>query len=318
MIHTKTNAQLLKEFDKYVIGHQEAKKALIKLVNRSKTAHYHKYLAEEKTEDIETLSCLLIGPSGTGKTHLVNTLQKLVSFPLIRVDATTLGPNGSAASGGIDTVIKDMTSNAQVLAQSSHEYHSAYGALDQTIVFIDEFDKLAHEWESTGGWMRRTQATLLTLIENDEQFKNVSFIFAGAFGGIEEVQERENNTSIGFNSTVEKGEIKQVTDRDVIKYGLMPELVGRIGDICVLDVVDYETMETILRKTIIPNKIDQLSKFMDVNDTAITDDMIDELINNALESGQGARSLKRGVERVFSEMEFNFEVVEDMKLLGGN
>lgn len=317
MINNKSNAELLKEFDKHVIGHTEAKKMLIKLVNRSKTAHYHKYLAEERTDDIETLSCLLVGASGTGKTHLVNTLQKLVDFPLIRVDATSLGPAGSAAKKGASTIMKDITDNAQIMAHEQGAYHSMYGTVDQTIVFIDEVDKLAEEWVSGSNWQKQTQATLLALVENDEHFKNVSFIFAGAFGGIEEVQKSKNTSSkIGFNSVVEKEELGKVTDKDIIKYGLMPELVGRISDISVLDVLDYDTMETILRQTIIPNKINQLSKFMDVNENTITNEQVHNIIEKAMASGQGARSLKREVEGIFSDLEFNFEVVEEVKLLG--
>jgi ATP-dependent Clp protease ATP-binding subunit ClpX len=320
MIYNKTNAELLKEFDRHVIGHTKAKKALIKLVNRSKTAHYHKYLAENKTEEIETLSCLLVGPSGTGKTHLVNTLQKMVNFPLIRVDATNLGPDGSSASKCADDVVKEITNNAQLLAQSSYDYHSAYGALDQTIVFIDEFDKLANEWESSGSWQRRTQATLLKLLESDDGLQNVSFIMAGAFGGIEQVQESSNTESkIGFSSQsagkVEK--VDTITDRDIIKYGIMPELVGRISSIEVLDILNAETMRTILDETIIPQKIDQLRLFMNVDNMSITNDQRNKLVETAMESGQGARSLKRGVEDILTDLEFNYEVVDDVKLIGG-
>ena len=316
MINNRTNAELLKEFDKHVIGHTEAKKMLIKLVNRSKTAHYHKYLAEERTDDIETLSCLLVGASGTGKTHLVNTLQKLVEFPLIRVDATSLGPAGSAAKKGAASIMKDITDNAQILVREQGSYHSMYGAVDQTIVFIDEVDKLAHEWVSGSNWQKQTQSTLLALVENDEHFKNVSFIFAGAFGGIEDFQESDSTAStMGFGGRVEKEKLGKVTDRDIIKYGLMPEFVGRINDISVLDVLDYDTMEKILRQTIIPNKIKQLSKFMDVDRNTITHEQVHNLVERAMESGQGARSLKREVEKIFSDLEFNFEVIEDVKML---
>jgi ATP-dependent Clp protease ATP-binding subunit ClpX len=316
MINNKTNAQILKEFDKHVIGHTAAKKMLISLVNRSKTAHYHKFLSHTPSEAIETMNCLLIGGSGTGKTHLVNVLQELVDFPLVKVDATQLGPSGSVSSGGADKVLKEIIENAKDLLFDieDHRYNSLDGTIDQTIVFIDEVDKLSKAFElNNGNWNKQTQATLLNLLENTEEFKNVSFILAGAFVGL--TPKTEQRISIGFNKEDEIEEVKEITDKDVINFGMMPELVGRLTSITVLDKLEYKDMKKILNKVVLPNKVKQLSKFMQIPKTILTKEQEKGIIDRALESGQGARSLKREVNAIFSDLEFDYEVVEDIKLL---
>ena len=316
MIYNKTNAELLKEFDKHVVGHTEAKKMLISLVNRSKTAHYHKYLSPTPSDDIETTNCLLIGGSGTGKTHLVNTLQKLVDFPLIRVDATQLGPSGSVAPMTVDKLLKEVIANASELVYDIEDncYHSLEGTVDQTIVFIDEVDKLSDAYsQKDSNWNKQTQSTLLTLLENHEGLGNVSFILAGAFVGLE--NKVEAKSGIGFNKVDVEEEFKEVTDKDIIKFGMMPELIGRLSSIKMLDVLEYKDMKKILENIIIPQKVEQLSRFVYVPKKFVKPRQKKAMIERALESGQGARSLKREVNALFADLEFNFEVVEDIKLL---
>lgn len=316
MINDKTNKEILKEMDKLVIGHTKAKKMLISLVNRSKTAYYHKFLSPTPTDDIETTNCLLIGDSGTGKTHLVNTLQKLVNFPLIKVDATQLGPSGSVAPMNTDKLLKDIVEKAQQLVYDidDSQYHSVEGAVDQTIVFIDEVDKLSDAFsQKDSNWNKQTQATLLNILENTEEFKNVSFILAGAFVGLQTEVVAKNG--IGFNKEDIEAELKPVTDKCIISYGMMPELVGRINSVNILDKLEHEDMTKILEKTIIPQKIKQLKRFMYIPDNFITKKQKKDMVNRALESGQGARSLKREVNHLFADLEFDFEVVEETKLL---
>jgi len=316
MINGKTNAEILKEFDKHVIGHTAAKKMLISLVNRSKTAYYHKFLSPTPSDDIETMNCLLIGDSGTGKTHLVNTLQKLVNFPLIKVDATQLGPSGSVAPMNTEKLLKDIVNNAKELVYdaTSCEYHTLEGTVDQTIVFIDEVDKLSDAFsQKDSNWNKQTQSTLLNLLENTEEFKNVSFILAGAFVGLQ--NKTEGKKGMGFQKVDIEEEFKTVTDKCIIKYGMMPELVGRLNNVTVLDVLERKEMLDILEKTIIPQKIKQLKRFMYIPKDYITKIQKRDMVDRALESGQGARSLKREVNNVFSDLEFNFEVIEETKLL---
>lgn len=308
MIHNKTNAEILKEFDKHVIGHTKAKKMLISLINRSKTAHYHKYLLDDAENDIENMNCMLIGGSGTGKTYLVKVLQNLVSFPLIYVDATRLEPTGGSKTMDSKALLKIITDNAWSLVGKEHsQYHSLQGTIDQTVVFIDEIDKLAKPFESSGNWNTQIQSGLLSIIESQEQFSKVSFILAGAFSDLK--PESSFKAGIGFNREEIKEEEKQITDRDIIGYGLMPELVGRLNNITCLDVLEYEDMEHILNKVLLPGKIAQLSKFVEIKDNIVTKEMEKEMIDKALVSGQGVRALKRELDTIFSDIEFDFEVV---------
>ena len=309
MIHNKTNAELLVEFDKLVIGHTEAKKVLISLVNRSKMAHYYKYLAPmygDEPADVQTSSCMLIGKSGTGKTFLMQTLQKLVDFPLVCIDATRLEPTGGKTDQDAKYVLKMIYENAErLVADPSNGYHSLEGTIDQTVVFIDEIDKLAKAFESSGNWNRQIQSGLLSILESDKAFSKVSFVLAGAFADLK--KETHTPTSIGFH----KAEVTEldttITDRDIINYGLMPELVGRLSNIVRLEVLTDETMRTILNTVLLPSKVHELS-LMGINVPETLDkDQEDTIIKLALDSEMGVRSLKRELTHIFNDLEFDYE-----------
>ncbi len=181
MINYKTNKELLESYDKLVVGHTEAKKSLINLLNRSKIRHYQKWVAlEHKDFLIDPGKCLLIGGSGTGKTFLVECLQKLVDFPLVKIDATRLTLTG-AGDGIKSSHIYDLIyQNAKILAELKTGYwHSIGGIIDQTILFIDEIDKLA--WGSKGesdAWNKRVQSNFLQIFE---MVKFLALTYEGKF-----------------------------------------------------------------------------------------------------------------------------------------
>lgn len=308
MINNKSNAEILEEFDKLVVGHTQAKKMLINLVNRSKVSHYHKYLSyDNHTDEIETLSCLLIGASGTGKTFMVKTLQKLVDFPLVCIDATRLEPNGGGSkSTDAKFLLKMIVENAErLVAIPNNRYHSLEGTVDQTVVFIDEIDKLAKPFESSGNWNNQIQSGLLSVLEGSEGFEKVSFILAGAFSDLRE--EKSVRTSIGFHTSevIEKEEV--ISDKAVIQYGLMPELVGRLHSIVLLDEMTYDVMDEILHTMLLPQRLAQLSLIGVDGEGAVSVSVQDTIIEEALTSGQGVRSLKRSLNLLFNELEFNYE-----------
>lgn len=309
MIHNKTNAQLLKEMDRYVIGHTKAKKTLISLVNRSKLSHYKKYLAPlygEDSAEVATSSCLLVGGSGTGKTYLVRTLQHVAEFPLIYIDATRLEPTGGSNSFDCKKVLDMIMDNAKDLVEDpSTPYHSVEGTIDQTVVFIDEVDKLAKAFESSGQWNQQIQAGLLSILESYEGYDKVSFILAGAFADM--TADVPQSASIGFNAAVKQEIVSDVTDRDVIKYGLKPELIGRLSSIVKLDKLDHKAMKKILIDVLLPSKIEEM-KFLGVDASNVLDKSeIDAIVKLSVDSGQGVRSLKRELGYKFEELEFNYE-----------
>ncbi len=198
----KSNRELLEEFNQSVRGHIEAKKAIIKLVNRSKIRYNQKYKhLNENYHTIETNKILLLGASGTGKTFLVETAAKIMNFPLVKIDATELAP-ASADGLTLERLKKLIIEKANNLVESSPNYHSEAGVIGQTVIFIDEIDKLAKPaGDKSGDWHKRIQASLLTFIEDKQLYRGLSFIFAGAFTGIEQ---QVTSMSIGFNPNPEK------------------------------------------------------------------------------------------------------------------
>jgi len=304
MLGHATNQQILSEMDDLVIGHEKAKKLLITLVNRSKMSHRRKFLEGEPP--LEKMNLLLIGASGTGKTHLIESLQKLINFPLVKIDGSRLNPEANATYSYKD-IQKAIVANAKrLVADSSQPYFSLEGTIDQTVVFIDEMDKLCISFGKTEGWNTRTQGELLTLVEDQEDFKNVSFVFAGAFT---QLRQTTKSSSIGFSSTDVGDDVTKecITEKDLIKIGLTTELLGRITAINELDVMTYDTMLTILETLIIPNKLQDISHFTSNGIDMFTEAFKDKLIKDALDSGQGVRYLKRKINDMFLDLEFEYE-----------
>lgn len=319
MLQYKSNHELLEEFDKKVEGHTEAKKALINLVNRSKIRYKQKFIDRvHKDFLIDTANCLLIGSSGSGKTFLVETLRDLVDFPLIKVDATKFNPSG-AGDGGIKSadLAKQIKKNAAELVNSGRGiYNTIEGTIAQTVVFCDEIDKLSTKWESSGNWNKHVQANFLTLFEDTDEFSGVSFIFAGAFTGIDDVtlddKKDDKSSNIGFNAKLpkvvkEEDKAEECLDEKIIKMGLIPELVGRISTIVKLDKFSKETYREILIKRLLPKKEQELM-FFNCAHIDLTEDQIAKIIDKAMNSGQGVRFLKRELDVYVKNLEFDYEL----------
>lgn len=310
MLHDVSNKVILAELDRLVYGHTQAKKALISLVNRSKLRHSQRWgelLPEENC--VKPSKCLLVGGSGTGKTHLMQSLSKVVDFPLLIVDASTFNPTG--ASGGIKPQkLKEMIYKKAEEYQEMRDgtYFSISGILDQVVVFVDEFDKLSSHYDGTSSnWNEHTQTHFLTLFENHEELSGVSWVFAGAFSGIGEEPPQGNKQSIGFNSVHTEPRISQeISDEDIVKYGMIPEIVGRLTSICVLDRLAESDFYNILIEKVIPQKIVELA-YLGISDVDITDDRLREIAKNATTSSQGVRYLYREIDRHFLDIEFNYE-----------
>jgi len=298
------NRQALNELDYYVIGHDEAKKALISLVTRSRLRHYQKYMKSMDGEFlVQPMKVLLLAKSGTGKTHLVESLQKVMHFPLVRVDATQLNPAGS--SGGIKQ--KDLQNMIIETATDVHrnrslEYPSLEGAIDRTVVFVDEIDKLGRGFDTSGNWNKHVQSSFLTMFDNKVEFSGVSFVFAGAFTNITDKTE-DKTTGIGFTRPNDREDKRNLLDDEIVKSGLIPEIVGRMTHIIKLDNFDRDMYFYILKEKILPKKLMDLAVY-GVFNPEITDDFLVEMAEKAHKSGQGVRYLQRAVDRHFLEIEF--------------
>ena len=310
MLHDISNKVILNQLDKLVHGHEQAKKNLITLINRSKLRHYQKWgqmLPEE--ECIKPGKCLLIGGSGTGKTHLVQSLSKIVYFPLLIVDASAFNPTG--ASGGIKPeklkamIIKKAEEYAMLREGT---YFSFEGVLDQIVVFVDEFDKISSHYDGgSGNWNEHIQTHFLTMFENNAELSGVSWVFAGAFSGIEKNTTKCHGRGIGFNATHEETKSSQeVSDQDIVKYGMIPEIVGRLTSICRLDKLTEDDFYNILIDKVIPKKLLELSYF-NITDIDVTDEQLRRISKDAMSSSQGVRYLYREIDKHFLDVEFNYE-----------
>lgn len=284
----------MKNIDDMVYGHAQAKKVLQVLLKRSKERYYKKcVLGHDNVHD--TLKCLLIGQSGTGKTHLIHSLRKLLPFPLICLDATQLMPTGNNEGMNakqLKKLIKDTAKQyieQEVLTSEIVHYHSVEGVINQMVIFVDEFDKLGTSFDSSGNWNKHVQANFLTLIDNKEEFAGISWIFAGAFSSLYEAKP----SGIGFfseNAIIEE----QITDKDIIKAGIIPEMLGRISLIVQLDTFTKEDYHNILVNRLLPS-YEQLS---------LNEADIENIVDKAYISGQGIRSMTRQLEMLAIDIEY--------------
>ncbi len=262
--HADANRRIYQQLSELVIGHDNAKKVLINLINRSKLRYYQKWgMLQGDTDLIKLSNCLLVGNSGTGKTHLVESLSKIMKFPLLKIDATDLNPTG--ASGGIksEDLYKRISRCAKdAMEEDPETYWSYEGTLDQVVVFVDEVDKLGQKLSTD--WNQHVQSNFLAIFD---------------------------------------------IAQSVIRFGLIPEFVGRLNNIVMLDELTKEDYITILVKTVLP-KASSTLQFYGVKDFILTHPEIVLLAEDAFKSGLGVRSLETGVSKLMVEYEFNPESYE--------
>lgn len=297
------NKLIYDTLSKTVRGHDKAKKVLINMVNRSKCHYMQKaHLGIPEKDRVHIGNCLLIGESGTGKTYLVESLAKLMNFPYVKIDATEFNPTG--ASGGVKkTDLVDMIWKRAKWYNENFpkSYFSADCALDQMIVFVDEIDKLGERVSSE--WNQHVQANFLTLFENKDRLNSITYIFAGAFSKMQ--RNRTQSRPMGFNTKIEDEPLEDLDlTQEVIKYGLLPELVGRFNNIVALDKLTKEDYLSILKDCVIPKVEDTLTA-LGILGFSMTDSDVERVINHAMKSGLGVRSLYTEVNKLTIDLEFN-------------
>ena len=313
-MYERSNKELLEEYNTHVMGHIEAKKTLISAINRQRIRHKQKWIEGARKEELlKNSKILLVGDSGTGKSFLVETLAEMLDFPFITLDATHLGPAGGQGISPED-VHKQIRTDVKnwVEARGKKGYtHSCEGALDQTVVFIDEIDKLAKCFDSTGNWNRHVQSNFLTMIDDKEVFGGVTWVLAGAFVGMQE--DVNTKKSIGFHK--HQPEVKSVhLDDDIVKYGLLPELVGRLNKIVKLDKFTKIELKKIFLDMLLPQKQHELINF-NASYLEITNEQIDDIVDRAMNSSQGVRFMQRQLDQMCLDIEFGYEEIDPNRLL---
>ncbi len=307
--------------DQYVIGQDRAKKLLsVAVYNHYKRVIHNVLSPEDDGVELEKSNILMVGPTGTGKTLLARTIAKMLYVPFTIVDATVLTEAGYVGED-VESIL------TRLLQEADYDVRQA----ELGIVFIDEIDKIARKSDNPSITRdvsgEGVQQAMLKLLEGnvvnvppqggrkhpEQQFihvntENILFICGGAFEGIDRhIAQRLNTRVIGYGTDekqkVDKGNLLQYVEaQDLRKYGLIPEIIGRLPVITYLDQLDRKALKRILTepKNAILRQYEKLFE-LDGKRLEIEPRVLDLIVDTAIKNKLGARGLRSICERIMSD-----------------
>ena len=311
--------------DEYVIGQENAKKILsVAVYNHYKRINHEEHAKEDDVE-IQKSNILLLGPTGCGKTMLASTLAKILDVPFAIADATTLTEAGYVGEDVENILLKLIQAADGDVARAQ-----------KGIIYIDEVDKITRKSENPSITRdvsgEGVQQSLLKIIEGTVasvppqggrkhpqqeliqiDTTNILFICGGAFEGLENIiRDRTGKKSIGFGSKIESTKevskykvFEELLPQDLLRYGLIPEFVGRLPVVATLKELDRETLKKILVE---PKNslVKQYQKLFEMDDVELVfeDGAIEAIVDKAIERKTGARGLRSIIEEIMTDIMF--------------